>query len=172
MDVEIGAGVGMHAIQTALSKPHRQLYAIEKTATKFKKFETRYNSHGQPDNLHLIHGNAITWITHAVPQHAVDQYFLLYPNPNPKNIAQRFHAMPFMSQLIATMKADGKLILATNLKFYAEEAKRYLSGPWQLELLADEAVSLKTHPQFKPRSHFEKKYFLRGQTCYHLIFSK
>lgn len=172
LNIEIGAGVGLHAIQYAQAHPDRTLYAIEKTPVKFNKMKRRYDTHHEPDNLKLIHGNAITWITHALPENSVDRYFILYPNPNPKNRAQRFHAMSFMSLLIKTLKNHGTITLATNMQFYAEEAKIYFTGPWALTLRSETLISKDQTPDFIPRSHFERKYLLSGQLCYNMVYVK
>ena len=49
---------------------------------------------GQP-NLQTVHADALPWIVHALYPAQVEQFFILYPNPEPHNPAQRWLNMPF-----------------------------------------------------------------------------
>jgi tRNA (guanine-N7-)-methyltransferase len=170
VDVEIGCGVGMHPIRYARDNPGRQLVAIERTREKFEKFTGRLLRHEPLPNLKAIHGDALAWITHGFAPESVDRFLVLYPNPYPKPAQrnQRFHYMPFLAQLRATLKSGGELWLATNEAFYAEEARRVYPADWGMELVEDSLVS----PSLAPRTHFEKKYLARGEACFNLRFTK
>lgn len=170
LDVEIGCGVGFHPLQYARKNPDRQLVAIERTKEKFEKFLGRIEHHPKLPNLIPIHGDAIAWIVHGIPAESVDKYFILYPNPYPKESQRnlRFHEMPFFTFLLTTLKPRGKIILATNMEFYAREAKDRMQKHWGLKLLEDRVVA----PTESPRTHFEKKYLSRGEICWSLIFEK
>lgn len=170
-DLEIGCGVGWHPIQYSKENPKRHLIAIEHTANKFKSFEQRVRQHHLP-NLTPVHANAISWITQEVPTESLDRIFLLYPNPNPKNPAQRWFRMPFFDFLISRLKSKGEILFATNEGFYAKEAKDYALNRWGLGLNKEEQLTQRSHPNYRPRTHFEKKYFLRGETCFLFQFLK
>lgn len=168
LDVEIGCGVGWHAIEYAKNNPERCLVAIEKTSNKFEKFNQRFTNHPQIKNLKPVHANAVNWIaTHLKPE-CVDRYFILYPNPNPKDPQKRWFRMPFMRFLLETLKPGGTVTLATNIFEYYKEAKQYNIEVWGLILCEDRTIL----PNEKPRTHFEKKYLAAGQTCYNLVFQK
>ena len=167
VDLEIGAGVGLHAIQYCLKNPDRHLIAFERTKEKFAKFQRRYENHSLK-NLYPIHGDAVPWISHYVLKETVDRCFILYPNPYPKKKHSnlRFAQMPFMSHLVEVLKPRGSLTLATNEEFYAQECAEEFVQTWGLELCDWQKwtdVNL-------ARTHFEKKYLERGQTCHNLIF--
>lgn len=163
-DIEIGAGVGLFALNYSLKNPDRYLVAIEKTKNKFSKFKRRFDNHTRI-NLIPIHANAIFWISHQVTAKSVDRYFILYPNPCPKDPQKRFFRTPFMSWLIETLKPGGQIILASNEEFYIDEARKQ-GKSWGLKLINDEIY---TGP---PRTHFEKKYLMRGEICWNLVFCK
>lgn len=171
--IEIGAGAGWHAVQYAKAQRDTLLFAIEQTHDRFRKLELRAKRHSELKHLHPVHANAVGWITHLVPPAAVDEYFLLYPNPNPKESQRnkRWHWHPFFSRLVTTLKPGGRLILATNESFYAEEARDVIVSQWQMRLDRFEKISKCTHPEFPPRTHFEKKYLDRGETIFDLSFS-
>lgn len=168
LDVEIGCGVGVYSLKYALSNPNRKLVAIEKTETRFRKFSQTLAAHRPIQNLFPIHANAIHWIVHFLPVNRVDRYFILYPNPEPKRRNQRWHAMPFMGTLLASLKGNGSITIATNIAQYYLEAKEYMRDTWGLSLDEDRIVG----PDENPRTAFERKYLERGELCYNLEFRK
>jgi len=168
LDIEIGCGVGFHPLDYAKNNPNRLLVAIEKTKEKFDKFLGRIQKHPHIKNLVPVHSNAVWWITHYAEPRSVDRYFILYPNPYPKDPQKRFFSMPFMKYLIETLKVGGTITLATNEKFYFDESLENAKNIFDLDVL--EANSF-TEIE-KPRTHFEKKYLERGETCYNLILKK
>lgn len=174
LDVEIGCGVGLHPIQYCKQNPARTLIAIEKSPLRFQKFQARLYSEKPLMNLIPIHANAIPFITHTMPKESVDHYFFLYPNPYPKKRQEnkRWHAMPFMKHLLSTLKKDGKITLVTNCPAYAEEAKKYYCSHWGLVLKENQVRTSGDRTDKFARSHFEKKYLERGETCFDLMFQK
>lgn len=164
LDIEIGCGVGWHPISYAQLHPNRCLVAIEHTAEKFSKFESRFKRHELP-NLLPIHANAISWITTHISQLSVDRFLLLYPNPNPKDRARRWFCMPFMHHLLGRLKVGGEIIIASNEDFYIREVEEYATKVWSLLLKEKKNISI-------GRTHFEKKYLERGETCVELTFIK
>jgi tRNA (guanine-N7-)-methyltransferase len=169
LDIEIGCGVGLHPIIYQAKHPKRCLVALEHTKEKFDKFYRRFINHDSPSNLLPIHANGISWVSQQLPKNSVDQFFFLYPNPNPKpgDLNKRWYAMPFMEKVLEVLKPGGKLTLATNEKFYKDEAIDYFINYWKLELI--EVLQLSS--EFKARTHFEKKYLERGEACFNLVFS-
>lgn len=168
LDIEIGCGVGLHPIQYHGQYPERTLVAIEHTREKFEKFERRFINHGSPKNLMPIHANGISWVSQQLPHDSVDRFYFLYPNPNPKpgDLNKRWYAMPFMHKVMEILKPGGEIILATNEKFYRDEAMEYFLEEWGLKLKEEKELT----KGFAHRTHFEKKYLERGETCYNLIF--
>lgn len=167
--VEIGAGQGLFAVQFPQMYPDATLIAIERTQTRFAQLHQRI-THNPCPNVIPIRANAVHWIAHYLAEQSVDAYFILYPNPYPKASQRnkRFHAMPFMGHLIATLKPGGTLTLATNQAFYHAEAKAMLTQVWNLTCVSDRLISTGD----RPRTHFEKKYLERGDRCTELVFRK
>ena len=163
LDLEIGCGVGWHPVTYARENRERTLIAIEHTREKFLKFQARAANHGL-ENLIPVHADAVRYVTHAFAPATLDRIFLLYPNPEPRAENKRWFRMPFFSELLLKLKSGGTIELATNISAYALEAKLY-AAHWGLALISE------THPQM-PRTHFEKKYLNRGETCFDLIFQK
>lgn len=168
VDVEIGAGQGMHAVRYAIENPGRSLIAIERTKNRFHQLARRREDHPSLTNLFPVHCDALSVFVHRIPDAAIDRIFLLYPNPYPKEKQSnlRWYNMPFMDFLKTKLKSGGQLILATNMDYYAEEAEQKMVADWRFQLRAKEHVT----KDRAPRSHFEKKYLERGQDCWNLIF--
>lgn len=171
LDVEIGCGVGFHPLRYARRNPDRQVIAFEKTRDKFGKFLGRLAHHDPLPNLIPVHGDAVAWISHALGPESVDRYFLLYPNPYPKESQRnlRFHLMPFFSYLRATLKVGGTFTMATNEEFLVREARAVMREQWGLTLVECRELDASSH---MPRTHFEKKYLARGERCWNLVWMR
>lgn len=166
LDLEIGSGVGWFACAYVKAHPERFLISIEHTRDKFEKFWKRYENNGSPNNLLPLHCNAISWITQCLSIDSVQNIYLMYPNPNPKNKQQRWPLMPFMEELLKKLKKDGLLHLATNEAFYRDEALKAFEEIWKLKNVRNELYT------GKARTHFEEKYLKRGETCFDLAWKK
>lgn len=170
--IEIGAGVGFHAVCYAKSNSDSFIIPIEKTSAKFNKLNSRVSNHPELDNIYPVHANAINWIFSNLDSYEVDECFILYPNPYPKASQQnkRFTDIPFMDFLFTTLKPGASLTLATNMNYYYEEAKTAFMAQKCLELKEDFIIN--NVGNFVPRTHFEKKYLERNEVCYNLVFVK
>lgn len=167
LDVEIGAGQGLHAIRYAESHPDRNLIAIERTQTKFSAMARR-NAHHHLTNLQVIRADAVNFLYHFVPDATIQNLFLLYPNPYVKKSKSRWHFSSAMLLLHQKMAREGILHISTNLLWYAQECSHELCRLGLFRLVADRKLS----PSDRPRTHFEAKYLARGETCFDLQFQK
>jgi tRNA (guanine-N(7)-)-methyltransferase len=172
VDLEIGCGVGMHPIAYAKAHPDRHIIALDRSAVRLEKMRLALQQQSPLTNLSVVREDADRFLVHSVPAQSLQQIFLLYPNPYPKEgqANKRWHRMPLMHRMLACLKPSGTLVLATNMPFYAEEAKHYMEKQWALEVQVDE-VFRDTMP-FAPRTHFEQKYLTRGDPIFHLVFQK
>ncbi|WPC36185.1 SAM-dependent methyltransferase [Acinetobacter sp. YWS30-1] len=163
--VEIGAGKGKHALLFTQTNPNSKLIAIERTREKFLAMQKQHALEGQP-NLQTVHADALPWIVHALYPAQVEQFFILYPNPEPHNPAQRWLNMPFFEFLLSRLETGGTITLASNIPEYIEEAEQQVQNLWKLPFVK-EVIG-----QDSARTHFEIKYLERGELCQQLIISK
>jgi tRNA G46 methylase TrmB len=163
--VEIGAGKGKHALLFSGQNPEKQLIAVERTREKFLSMQKQHGLEGQK-NLQPIHADALPWVVHALFPAQVEQFFILYPNPEPHNPAQRWLNMPFFEFLLSRLKAGGQITLASNIPDYIEEAQQQLIEVWKLPFVKE------VIPADSARTHFEIKYLERGELCQQLIITK
>lgn len=171
VDLEIGAGQGLHAIQYCQNHPGRNLIALERTANRFALLESRRLAHPALHGLTIQRADAMAFVAHFVPDRCLEKVFLLYPNPYPKQAQAnlRWHRSPFMRFLHGKIKDGGHMYLATNLQWYADEAEEWLcrtSGLFKLK------ARRTLDPSAVPRTHFERKYLARGESCFDLVFEK
>jgi tRNA G46 methylase TrmB len=163
--VEIGAGKGKHALLFTAQNPQYQLIAIERTREKFLAMQKQHQIEGQ-DNLTTIHADALPWVVHALFPKQVQQFFILYPNPEPHNPAQRWLNMPFFEFLISRLSVNGTITLASNIPEYIDEAEQQLKEVWKLP------YQKQVIAQDSARTHFEVKYLERGELCQQLVITK
>ena len=163
--VEVGAGKGKHALLFSKNNPDTQLIAIERTREKFLAMQKQHAVEGQT-NLQTVHADALPWIVHALYPQQVEQFFILYPNPEPHNPAQRWVNMPFFEFLLSRLKIGGTITLASNIPAYIEEAETQVRELWKLPFVKEVIAA------DSARTHFEIKYLERGELCQQLIISK
>ena len=168
LDLEIGSGTGEFGVRYANAHPRRFLIAVEKTPTRFRRL--RHNA-ADAANLLPVHANAVNYVTHLVPPASISRCFILYPNPYPKReqANKRWHRMPFTEYLLSRLCPGGRLMLATNIMSYADEAREWFENVWGLIPRADTAVH--SSAPSRPLTPFEQKYLCRGETCRRLCWS-
>ncbi len=164
--VEIGAGKGKHALLFTAQQPEKQLIAIERTREKFLAMQKLHQTDEPRKNLIPIHADALPWVVHALFPQQVEQFFILYPNPEPHNPAQRWLNMPFFEFLLSRLQPNGSIILASNIPLYIEEAEKRLIELWKLPFIKQ------TIAADSARTHFEIKYLERGELCQQLLITK
>lgn len=163
--LEIGAGKGKHALLFSAQHPEQTLLAIERTREKFEAMQKQHQQEGQT-NLQPVHADAIPWIVHALYPQQVQQCFILYPNPEPHNPAQRWLNMPFFEFLLSRLQDNAQITLASNIPEYIAEAEQQLQQVWQLPYVKQ------VIPATSARTHFEIKYLERGELCQQLLITK
>ena len=170
--LEIGCGTGDHALSFANFNPNKHLVAIERTNNKYRRFLNKFQKF-KPNNLSPIQADAILWSSQYLKKNSLSGCFILYPNPYPKNKQSnlRWHNMPYFQHLITLLKPEAQIILATNIKDYANELKDVVSKNHSHQLELSE-LTIIDPKKIEPRTAFEKKYLLRGETCYNIILNK
>lgn len=156
----------------ANENPDRKLIAIEHTRAKYAKFKSRVEHHPELHNLLPVHADAVRWVSHVLKPSSVSRILLLYPNPEPKAANKRWLRSPFFHRLMEVLAPGGEVILATNEIEYWREALEYGENFWGLHIRSRREFTQANQPPGVPRTHFEKKYLLRGETCFDVVFAK
>lgn len=163
-ELEIGAGVGLHPVLRAKESPETLVIGIERTREKAEKF-LRRTENNSLKNLVAVHADVIPWLWHFDEEVLFDQVWILYPNPEPGNKNQRWIHSPFMGHLVKRIKSSSKIIIATNIISYADELEKLSEKNWNLKAERFQYLGA-------PRTHFEKKYLLRGEKCFEIQLTK
>ncbi len=163
--LEIGAGKGKHALSYAKAHLNEHIIAIERTRNKFDAF-LKLAQEQNLLNLTPVHADAIPWIVHATAASSITAIYILYPNPEPHNPNQQWLNMPFFEFLLSRLIEGGKIIIASNIETYMDNAERQAREIWQLPT---ERTQVAANSQ---RTHFEAKYLARKQTCWQLTMQK
>lgn len=173
IELEIGCGVGWHPIEIAKQMRSDQAFiAVERTSNKFAAFKRRLENHPSLKTvLTAVHGDAFHFIAEEIPDQALERIWLLYPNPEVKRPNNRWYRSPGFRRTLAALRIGGHFHFATNIAEYAStsESQAKLLG---LRLQESQIVSQTTHTGYCPRTHFEKKYFERGERLFDYTFEK
>lgn len=175
--LEIGAGTGQFFEALARLNPEKNLVAIERDRMRGKRLARRTEESGL-GNFLGIRGNAIAAAMTGLKPESLERIYILYPCPWPKNSQRkhRWHFHPTMPKLVEALEKNGLLILASDQKFYVEEAHYVWKEKYGLEVLKFGEVS--PHPlnalELFPggRTKFERSFLAAGQPCYELIVRK
>lgn len=168
--VEVGCGVGFHPLFHMRERPTSRIVAFERTSEKYEKAARRLEAHRVKDDIYnqclIVHADA-SHLWELFPEESLSGLFFLYPNPYPKQgqANLRLAAMPFFPVALSSLKIQGTFEFATNEKSYFEELLHVIQSMDFIKI--DDAGILKR--DIRPRSHFEKKYLERGETCYQIL---
>jgi len=164
VDLEIGSGVGWFAVQHSNLFPHHSLICIERSQVRYLKLLRR--AKGQAPRALPIRADVHQWVPSNLSSSSIENIYIWYPNPYPRK--QRWHRKPIFERLLWILKKGGRLTMATNIEDYAHEACHYFEKVWNLEVLKSEPLP----KEQRPRTHFEKKYLERGETCWEITARK
>jgi tRNA (guanine-N7-)-methyltransferase len=175
--LEIGAGTGQFFESLARLNPDKNLVAVERDRMRGKRLARRTEESGL-SNFLGIRGNAISALIKGIPANSLERIYILYPCPWPKNSHRkhRWHFHPVMPNLLATLEPGGLIILASDQKFYVDEAHYVWEKQYGLEVVKVGEIS--PHPvnglELFPegRTKFERTFLGKGQPCYELIVRK
>jgi len=175
--IEIGAGTGVFFENLARLHPEKNLVAIERDRMRGKRIARR-SEEAQLKNFLGIRGNAIATAMTGLPPQSCERIYILYPCPWPKNSQRknRWHFHPVMPKLVDALEEEGLFILASDQKFYVEEAHYVATTQFNLEVVKFGEVS--PHPVNsvdlfpEGRTKFERSFLSSKQPCYELLLRK
>ena len=143
--LDSGCGTGMSTQRLAEQYPGHFIIGIDKSAHRLKKQSDTLPNNATLTRLDLIHA----WRLFQTAGLSIDQHYLFYPNPWPKDLKKRFHGHPIAKTLFSLCPS---ITLRTNWDVYAEEFGLVASNIYGLEIKAGEIK-----PD-NPITLFEKKY--------------
>lgn len=168
VEMEIGCGTGDWVMGAAAQNPDIQYIAVERSHERSGKL-LRRATHAGLRNLHAVQADAV-WLCHfLVPASSIDALYFHFPNPYPKRgqANLRFFSGPAFHVFDRVLKPGGKIVAASNIADYINEAALFLREIWGYTVtqqVRDAALP--------PRTAFEKKYQGRGLAIYEVLALK
>ena len=170
--LEIGFGGGEHLAACAKAAPQNGFIGCEPFINGVAKLLGYIEAEGL-ENLCVHHGDARN-VMAAMPAAALDQAFLLYPDPWPK---KRHHKRRFVNQenldsLFRVLVPNARLLVATDIAAYADwtlaEIKQHGGFLWRAQCRADWLRA----PQHWPGTRYEQKARAVGRVPHYLEFTR
>ena len=159
VEIEIGAGKGEFIIERAAEFPERDFVAVELSGTITHVLAVRCGRRGL-DNLRVARMDARTLVNLMLPDASVSAFHIYFPDPWPKDrhAKHRLFSPFFVANLARTIRPDGILYVATDVRSYAGEIFPMLEAAGFIRAL--EAAPGAT------RTGFARKYVAAGKPVF------
>ena len=143
--VEIGFGNGDYLLQLAAARPGCNFIGLEISSQSLAKAEDKIEKRGLT-NVRPIHCRAETALWHLLEPQSVREFHINYPDPwfKKRHGRRRLIQRATVELLTSRLAAAGLLLLATDIRAYAEMAHAIFSSapglrnefvaPWQHEV--------------------------------------
>ncbi len=165
LEIEIGAGKGEFILEYAAANPERNFLAIELSGTVGQLLAVRCGRAELP-NVRVAKMDARTLVNLMLPDASVAAYHIYYPDPWPKerHIKHRMVSPTFVRNLSRTLKDDGAVYAASDVKDWAHEIFAMLD--------AGGFRRIQKEPPGAKCTGFARKYLAQGKPVYFASFEK
>ncbi|MCH9022721.1 MAG: tRNA (guanosine(46)-N7)-methyltransferase TrmB [Planctomycetes bacterium] len=176
LHVEVGSGKGTFLLNQAGALADVNFLGIE-WANKFYRYCVDRLRRWQMENVRVVRADARDFIRLYLPDESVEWFHIYFPDPWPKkrHHKRRFFTEDNMGQVLRTLKAGGRLQVATDYEEYYEVIRDLLTGDGDTAKPFEEIA-------FQPPksaaagewvgSNFERKYQADGREIYTLALRK
>ncbi len=129
LHVDLGCGKGRFLLARAAQTPEINYLGIDRMLRRIRKID-RKAMRMSLFNIRLLRIEAYYAVLYLVPRHAVDVYYIFFPDPWPKarHVDHRLFNRDFLHALHATMKPDAQVHVATDHLPYFETIINILSN--------------------------------------------
>ncbi|HSX04002.1 MAG TPA: tRNA (guanine(46)-N(7))-methyltransferase TrmB [Rhabdochlamydiaceae bacterium] len=169
---EYCSGNGSWIIQKALNAPDEHWIAIEKNFERVRKIWSKLQKLSL-NNLLVICGEALTFTRFYLPENAVDEVYINFPDPWPKlkHAKHRLIQQPFVGELFRILKQEGKATFVTDHENYSTQMIHEMLGfkGWKSSF---EDPFYKTSWENYGTSYFEHLWRTKGKTIRYHQFEK
>jgi len=165
INIEIGFGMGEMLFNLAQNNPQELFIGIEVHLPGIAALLAKLKI-APLDNLKIYHHDAIEILTNCIPDNCINNIFLFFPDPWPK---QRHHKRRIVQPAFATLiyrklKRNGCFYCATDIENYAEHIMRVLTTN-------NFIYEIEKSPS-RPPTKFEQRGIREGRNIWNLSFSK
>ncbi len=166
--IEIGSGMGESTMAMAAARPEINLLAVEVYKPGIAQTFHHMAKSGV-DNIRLLRADAFAVLTDLVPAGSVDEIWLFFPDPWPKNRhhKRRLVTGEFVELVASRLRKGGTFRLATDWEPYAEQM---LAACTPVQSLRNPHPGWAPRPDFRPRTRFERRGLAEGRQIFDLEF--
>ena len=159
LHVEVGIGKDIRTLRMAEREPEARFLGVEISRKKCRKFGEKV-ARANLRNVRCHCGDARKVLNQMLPEHSVDSFTILFPDPWPK---RKHHKNRWVQEETAALlrrilKADGQIIAATDHDHYRDQMRRVLSGAGFVETLTLD------HVPGEDKSLFAERFERLGET--------
>ena len=167
--LEIGFGGGEHLASRARAQADTGFIGCEPFLNGVAKLLIEIDE----DNLAniAVHDDDARDVLEALPEHCLDQVYLLYPDPWHKNRhnKRRFISPENLDQVFRVLRPGGRFLVASDIPQYIDWTLNHLRAQggfgWQ-----DEKADRRSPPQGWPGTRYEAKALREGRVPTYLEF--
>jgi tRNA (guanine-N7-)-methyltransferase len=169
--VEIGPGTGESLAAMAAARPDANILAFEVYQPAVAQLLGRLVAQGL-ENVRIIEADAGAGLRHLLPEGAVDELWMFFPDPwhKAKHHKRRLLSAPFVELAAARIRPGGSWRLATDWADYAEQMRTVLDQHPAFENVAGTGWSPRL--ESRPVTRFERRGLLAGRTVYDLTYRR
>lgn len=168
--IEIGSGMGESTAAMAAARPEVNLLALEVYRPGIAQL-LHHLGKADVDTVRVVRGDAVAVLTVLVPEASVDEIWLFFPDPWPKNRhhKRRIVTDEFVRLVASRLRPGGIFRMATDIEPYAEVMRdvgdadptlRNRHGCWA------------PRPEFRPLTRFETRGLNEGREIFDLEYER
>ena len=169
--VEMGFGNGDFLIHLAQTKPDCNIIGVEISSQSMDKAEAKIKAL-RLDNARPIHARGETALAHLFAPESISEFHINYPDPwfKKKHHRRRFIQRHTVDLLTSRLAAAGRLLLATDIREYAEMAHGIFSEtPGLSNQFESPWVNSRTD---RFRTKYERKGYREGRRGHFFVYHR
>ena len=166
--LEIGFGMGDSTAEIAKAHPENDYLCLEVHTPGVGNLLKLIGEQGLT-NIRIIQHDAVEVLRDMIDDAMLDGVHIFFPDPwhKARHNKRRLIQQPFISKLMAKLKAGGYIHVATDWQDYAEQVLSVLGNE---PLLQNTASDYAPRPAYRPLTKFEKRGLNLGHGVWDLVF--
>lgn len=170
--LEIGFGGGEHLAARAKAAPHIGFIGCEPFLNGVAKLLSEVDEH-RLSNIAVYNDDARDVLA-ALPDAALAQAYLLYPDPWPKtrHHKRRFISSENIATLFRVLKPQALFLVASDIPDYLDWTLAHIRAHGGFEWLAESAADWRAPPEGWPGTRYEAKAIREGRVPGYLRFRR
>lgn len=171
--VEIGFGMGDSLLSMAQADPETQFVGIEVHRPGVGRLLAQVMA-TEVSNLRVFADDAVEVMSHCLAPDSIDGIHIFFPDPwhKKRHHKRRLIQPPFVRDLVALLRQDGYLHLATDWEPYAEHMYDVLDAEPLLVNAGGAPRTAVPRPEYRPLTKFEARGERLGHRVADLIYLK